>query len=226
MEESVHDPPSVTRTNVLGTVRVLEAARQSDSRVIFFSSAAVYGNPTRIPIDEDHPVRPLSPYGLTKVVGEEYARLYHDLYGLNVSIVRPFNVYSERLTRRDPYAGVIRRFIGDALRKRPLVLYGDGAQTRDFVHVSDVVQLVTLLLDGSGNGKVFNCGTGTAAQIRDLATWIHDRFDPSGRIVHGPPRPGDIRESVANIERARRIGYRPKVALRSWLSNFPPAQRR
>lgn len=218
VEESVQDPPRVTRTNVLGTVRVLEAARRSDARVIFVSSAAVYGTPLRIPIDESHPLKPLSPYGLTKAVGEEYARLYHDLYGLNVSVVRPFNIYSEDLTGNNPYAGVIRRFIQDAARGQPLSIQGDGGQTRDFVHVSDVVQLLRLLLDGRGNGRTFNCGTGTATRIRDLARWVRDRFEPGGRIVRTAPRPGDIRESVANIERARRIGYRPRVGLRPWLA--------
>lgn len=225
VEESVRNPSLVTRTNVLGTVRVFEGARQSDARVVFFSSAAVYGTPHRVPIDERHPLQPISPYGLTKVVGEEYARLYHDLYGLNVSIVRPFNVYSERLSGNDPYAGVIRRFIENAVRNKPLLVHGDGGQTRDFVHVSDVVQLVSLLLDGRGNGQAFNCGTGTATRIGDLASWVRDRFHPNLRILHQPPRPGDIRHSVANIGRARRIGYRPKVALKSWLSSFAPTPR-
>jgi len=222
VDESIRDPVTVTRTNVLGSVRVFEAARRSDARVIFFSSAAVYGTPLRVPIDESHRLRPLSPYGLTKAVGEDYARLYHSLYGLNVSVVRPFNVYSENLSRDDPYAGVIRRFVDKALHKEALVIHGDGGQTRDFVHVSDVVELVTLLLGGCGNGKAFNCGTGQATRIGDLATWVHDRFDPGGRILHEPSRPGDIRDSVANIQRARAIGYRPKVVLRTWLSRLTP----
>jgi UDP-glucose 4-epimerase len=221
VEESIQDPLRTTRTNVLGTLRVFEAARRSDARVVFISSAAAYGPPQRVPIEESHALRPISPYGLTKVVGEEYARLYHELYGLNVTTVRPFNVYSERLAGSDPYAGVIRRFIDNAIRKRPLVVHGDGGQTRDFVHVSDVVQLLTLLLDGRGNGETINCGTGTATRITDLATWVHDRFDPTGLIQHGPPRPGDIRDSWANIDRARGLGYRPTVSLRTWLSNFP-----
>lgn len=217
VQESVLDPPRVTRTNVLGSVRVLEAARQSDARVIFCSSAAVYGTPDRVPIDEDQPLHPISPYGLTKSVGEEYARLYHDLYGLDVAIVRPFNVYSEHVQRNNPYVGVIRRFLDDARRGRPLTVQGDGGQTRDFVHVSDVVQLMTLLLDGRGNGGTFNCGTGAPTRIGDLAVWIRDRFDPGRPIRHGPPRPGDIRHSVARIGRARKLGYRPTVSLKSWL---------
>lgn len=225
VEESVRDPPFVSRSNVLGTVRVLESARRTDARVIFFSSAAVYGTPVRVPIDEDHPIRPISPYGLTKAVGEEYARLYHELYGLNVSVIRPFNVYSERLAGDNPYAGVIVRFVDNALRRRPLVVHGDGGQTRDFVHVSDVVQLVALLLDGRGNGGVFNCGTGTPTKVGDLAEWVRDRFDPGARILRAPSRTGDIRESVANIDRARRVGYRPTVGLKSWLHGFSPSHR-
>jgi UDP-glucose 4-epimerase len=226
VQESIEDPSRATRTNVLGTVQVFEAARQSDARVIFFSSAAVYGTPVDVPIGEDHPLQPLSPYGLTKVVGENYARLYHALYGLNVTVVRPFNVYSERLAGNDPYAGVIRLFIENAIRKKPLIVHGDGGQTRDFVHVSDVIQLVTLLLDGRGNGRTFNCGTGSVTRIEDLATWVHDRYDPTGRILHDAPRPGDIRDSCANIQRARGLGYRPTVELKTWISSFSPPRRR
>jgi UDP-glucose 4-epimerase len=226
VEESMTDPSRVTRTNVLGTVNVFEAARQSDARVVFFSSAAAYGTPLRVPIDEDHPLRPISPYGLTKVVGESFAHLYHELYGLNVTVVRPFNVYSERLAGNDPYSGVIRRFIENAIRKKPLVIHGDGQQTRDFVHVSDVTQLVTLLLDGRGNGGTFNCGTGSTTRIEDLATWVHDRFDPTGRITHDAPRPGDIRDSCASIERARALGYRPMVELKAWLLSLSPPRSR
>ena len=221
VEESVHHPPLVTRTNVLGTVRVLEAARHSDARVVFFSSAAAYGTPRRLPIDESHPLRPMSPYGLSKAVGEQYAELYRELYGLNVAIVRPFNVYSEAMSGKNPYAGVMHRFIESAVEKRPLQIQGDGGQTRDFVHVSDVVELVALLLDGRGDGQVFNCGTGTGTRIGDLANWVHDRFDPKGEILHVPGRSGDIRHSVADIDRARRIGFRPKVTLKRWLERLP-----
>ncbi len=221
VEESVRNPPLVSRTNVLGTVRVLEAARQSDARVVFFSSAAVYGTPRRVPIDEDHPMRPLSPYGLSKAVGEQYASIYRGLYGLKVAVVRPFNVYSDALSSDNPFADVIRRFLDNAVRRRPLVVQGDGGQTRDFVHVSDVVELVALLLDGRGDGRAFNCGTGSATRIGDLASWIRDRFYPGGEVVRGPVRPSDIRHSVADIERARGIGFRPKVALRPWLETLP-----
>ncbi len=221
--ESVRDPVRFDRTNVHGSLRVLEAARLGDARLVFCSSAAVYGRPTRLPIDEDHPLRPISPYGLTKSIGEEYVRLYRELYGLDVSIVRPFNVYSEHVTRSDPYAGVIRKFLDAARLGRPLVVNGDGRQTRDFVHVSDVVQLMGLLLDGRGSGRTYNCGSGHPTSIRELASWIRDRMNPGGRVSYGPPRPGDIRHSVARIDRARTIGYRPRVALRTWLAARPTA---
>ena len=209
VDESVREPPLVTRTNVLGTVRVFEAARRSDARVVFFSSAAVYGTPRRVPIPESHPLEPLSPYGLTKLVGEEYASLYRELYGLKVAIVRPFNVYSEDFSGDDPYGAVIRRFVQHAARHEPLVVHGDGGQTRDFIHVSDVVDFVALLLDGRGDGQAFNCATGTATRVDELASWVQDRFDPGGTIRHDPPRPGEIRHSVADIRRAREIGFRP-----------------
>jgi UDP-glucose 4-epimerase len=220
VEESLECPVRVTRSNVLGTVSVLEAARRSDARVILFSSAAVYGAPLKVPIDEQHPLRPLSPYGLSKVVGEEFARLYRELYGMNVTVVRPFNVYSERLTGRDPYSGVIRLFIDRARQGKPPVVHGDGGQTRDFVHVSDVVQLVVLLLDGRGRGGTFNCGTGRATRISDLAAWVHERYRLTEPIAHDAARAGDIRHSCASIRRAKQLGYRPKVDLKAWLTRL------
>ena len=220
VEESLTDPRAVTEVNVVGTVQMLEAARRNDARLIFVSSAAVYGPPTHLPISEDDPCNPTSPYGLTKVIGEQYVALYRDLYGLPAVTVRPFNVYSERTKTNDPYAGVIRRFVENARAGRPIEIHGDGGQTRDFVHVSDVVQLIGLLLEGKAKDKVFNCGTGKATRILDLAETVRRRLNPAVRIVHGASRPGDIRQSWASIERAERVGYRPAVTLDAWLSSL------
>ncbi|MGI0155860.1 MAG: NAD-dependent epimerase/dehydratase family protein, partial [Thermoplasmata archaeon] len=129
--ESVENPPLYVRSNIVGTVNVFEAARRGDGRVVFISTAAVYGEPQTSPIPETHPTNPTSPYGLTKAAGEEFARLYHRLYGLDVSIVRPFNIYSESLKPDNPYAGVIAIFLRNAREGRPLEVHGDGGQTRD-----------------------------------------------------------------------------------------------
>jgi UDP-glucose 4-epimerase len=221
--ESVENPPLYVRDNIVGTVNVLEAGRRGNGRVVFVSSAAVYGDPQAIPIPESHPTKSASPYGQTKIAGEEFSRLYHRLYGLEVSIVRPFNVYSEDLKPDNPYAGVIAIFLRNARKREPLVIDGDGGQTRDFVHVSDVVQLLEILMGHQGTGEVFNCGTGVATSILALAELIRDRFARDIPILHGPPRQGDIRHGIADITKARELGYQPRVQLVDWLQTTPLA---
>jgi UDP-glucose 4-epimerase len=221
--ESVENPPLYVRDNIVGTVNVLEAARQGDRCVVFVSSAAVYGEPQQLPIPESHPTKAMSPYGQTKITGEEFSRLYHQLYGLDVSIVRPFNVYSEDLRPDNPYAGVIATFIRNARKGQPLVIDGDGGQTRDFVHVSDVVQLLEILITHKGAADVYNCGAGGVTSILDLAELVRKRFSPDIAIEHGPPRLGDIRHITADIAKARGLGYEPQVALPGWIQNTPLA---
>lgn len=219
--ESVERPPLYVRANILGTVHVLEAARRSDSRVVFVSTAAVYGEPRGSPIPETHPTNPTSPYGLTKVAGEEFARLYHRLYGLEVSIVRPFNIYSEDLKPNNPYAGVIAIFLRNARQGRALEVHGDGGQTRDFVHVTDVVRLLELVGDQPGTAEAYNGGTGVVTSILDLAELVRKRFGPGISLVHGPPRAGDIRHGIADISKATSLGYRPRVRLADWIRTTP-----
>ena len=223
--ESVELPQKYVRTNVEGTVNVLEAARRNDGRLVLVSTAAVYGNPLTTPIPETHPLNPLSPYGLTKRTTEEFGTLYRQLYGLDLSIVRPFNVYSEDLKPNDPYAGVIAIFLRNAETQRPLEVHGDGGQTRDFVHVSDVVALLELLGSRPGTGEAYNCGTGSPISVSGLAELVRDRFGPTTSIVRGASRPGDIRHSVADITKARGIGYVPKVTLADWIRATPGATR-
>jgi len=219
--ESVENPPLYVRANILGTVNVFEAARRGNGRVVFISTAAVYGEPRTSPIPETHPTNPTSPYGLTKAAGEEFARLFHRLYGLNVSIVRPFNIYSEDLKPDNPYAGVIAVFLRNARNGQPLEVHGDGGQTRDFVHVSDVVQFLELLATRTGNADAYNCGTGAVTSILDLAELVRSRFGSDMPIVHGPPRAGDIRHGIADISKARSIGYQPRVSLSDWIRTTP-----
>ena len=219
--ESVEKPPLYVRSNVLGTVHVLEAARRGDGRIVFVSSAAVYGEPQTSPIPETHPFGPTSPYGLTKVVGEEFARLFHELYGLDVTIVRPFNVFSEDLKPDNPYAGVIAVFLRNARAGRPLEIHGDGGQTRDFVHVSDVIRFLDLVGGRRGTAEAYNCGTGTVTSVLDLAEMVRARFGPGLSVGHGPPRAGDIRHGIADISKARSLGYEPRVSLRDWIRTTP-----
>lgn len=219
--ESVENPPLYVRSNVLGTVHVLEAARKGNGRVVFVSSAAVYGEPQTSPIPETHPARPTSPYGLTKLVGEEFVRLFHGLYGLDATIVRPFNVFSEDLKPDNPYAGVIAIFLRNARAGRPLEIHGDGGQTRDFVHVTDVVRFLDLVGGRKGTGETYNCGTGSVTSVLDLAEMVRARFGPGLSVLHGPPRAGDIRHGIADVSKAKGLGYEPRVSLRDWIRTTP-----
>lgn len=215
--ESVENPSLYVRSNVVGTVNVLEAARRADARVVYVSSAAVYGEPQTSPIPETHSTDPTSPYGQTKLIGEDFARLFHRLYGLDVSIVRPFNIYSEDLKPDNPYAGVIAIFLRNARQGRALEVHGDGGQTRDFVHVSDVVHFLEMVGERKGAADIYNCGTGVVTSILALAELVRARFGPQIALTYGPRRAGDIRHGIANISKARALGYEPRVTLADWI---------
>lgn len=197
-----------------GTLKVLEIARRTDARVILASSAAIYGYPERLPIDERHTKNPQSPYGLDKLALDNYGRLYHDLYGLETVILRYFNVYGPRRTAGD-YSGVISIFLYQATSGNPITVDGDGTQTRDFVHVSDVVQAKLLAAQSDHVGEAFNIGTGADTSIIELAEAIKDVTDSPSEIIHTYPRTGDIERSVSDITKAEdQLGYAPSVSLR------------
>jgi len=218
--KSVENPKFDADTNVMGTINLLEYARKHDvEQFIYVSSAAIYGEPQYLPIDEKHPKEPKSPYGLSKLTGEKYALLYGELYGIKVASVRPFNIFSPRQDPNSPYSGVISIFVSRAKKGSPLIIYGDGEQTRDFVNVHDVVELVRLVLTKKVEG-VYNCGTGKETSINDLAKIIVELSGREIKIMHKEPRPGDIRKSYADISKAKEIGYIPKTNLKEDLKNY------
>ncbi|QPV62851.1 NAD-dependent epimerase/dehydratase family protein [Halosimplex litoreum] len=218
--QSVEDPTTSHAVNVDGTLAVLEAARRADARVVFASSAAIYGEPESVPVDERHPKEPASPYGLEKLAGDHYCRLYADLYDLSTVALRYFNVYGPRQAGGD-YAGAITAFAEQARAGGPLRVDGDGEQTRDFVDVADVVQANLLAATTDATGEAFNVGTGEATTIRRVAEIVRDTVAPDVEVVHGDPRSGDIRESVADVGKARdRLGYEPTVPLTEGLADL------
>ncbi len=217
--KSVESPKFDAENNIIGTINLLEYARKQDvEKFVYISSAAVYGEPAYLPVDENHPTEPESPYGLSKLTGERYALLYGKLYGLKVAAIRPFNIFSPRQDPRNPYSGVISIFVERAKRGLPLIIHGDGTQTRDFVNVYDVVQLVNLAMN-KGEG-VYNCGTGKETSINELAEIIREISGNNVEIKHDAPRPGDIKRSYANIGRAKKIGYLPKTNLKEDIKRF------
>lgn len=217
---SVEDPVSTDEINCDGTLHVLEAAKEANARVVLASSTAVYGQPTQIPVEESDAKQPLSPYGLQKLTLDHYARLYHELYGVETVVLRYFNVYGPNQSDGG-YAGVIDIFLDRARRGDPLVVHGEGTQTRDFVHVDDVVQANVLAASADVSGEAYNIGTGTSITIAELAELVRDITDSGVEIVHGEKRDGDIDLSEADIEKARsQLGYEPTITLRDGLDGF------
>ena len=209
VEKSVSQPTRSHAINVAGTLRVLEAARQADARVVVASSAAIYGDPPSVPIDEEQQVDPQSPYGIEKLAADQYARRYADLYDLSSVVLRYFNVYGPP-PGTDETPGVIDTFLRQARNGGPIIVHGDGAQTRDFVHIDDVVSVTAKAATADVSGDAFNIGTGLPTAIRALAERISTAVDGTPEITHTDAREGDIRHSRADISKARdRLDFAP-----------------
>jgi len=220
VEESLKNPRLYCQVNIYGTVNLLDACVEAGvERFVYASSAAVYGNPKYLPIDEKHPLKPLSPYGASKASGELFCLVYNSLNRLETVILRYFNVYGPG--QSDEYAGVITRFIKSVIKGKPPVIYGDGLQTRDFIYVEDVALAnVKALFKENIGGYVFNIANGTPVKIKDLAYTIIRLLNMEGTMepVYSKPRPGDIRESYADISLARRhLDFCPQVSLEEGL---------
>ncbi len=217
VSQSIESPYKSHVSNAIGTINVLDAAKKYDAKVVLASSAAIYGQPEYTPIDETHPVSPTSPYGLDKLTADYHAQLYNDLYGVESTVLRYFNVFGPGQVGGD-YAGVIPIFIKQALSGEDITVHGDGEQTRDFVYIDDVVQANLLALQADQAGEAYNIATGNAISIRELAEKIQALIDSSSDIVHTEARSGDVKRSVADISKAKsELQYQPSVSLEEGL---------
>jgi UDP-glucose 4-epimerase len=218
---SVKKPQIVNEVNVSGTLNVLRAAvKRKVERIVFASSSSVYGNQTILPISESNPLEPVTPYGVSKLAAEKYCGAFHQTYGLSTVSVRYFNVYGQRQSA-NPYSGIIAIFTNKLSRGLQPTIYGDGEQTRDFIHVSDVVKANLRALETErGIGQAFNVGTGQSTSIRQLyATLAELSNKPEMAPAYADERPSDIKHSYANMERARDIlGFEPKIELKQGLN--------
>ncbi|MBW9222944.1 SDR family oxidoreductase [Methanothermococcus sp. SCGC AD-155-K20] len=198
--------------NILGTLNILESMRKYDvEKIVFASSAAVYGNPKYLPVDEDHPKEPMSPYGMSKYCGERYIKLYNEMYGINYTILRYSNVYGER---QDPKgeAGVISIFIDSMLNNKAPAIYGDGNQTRDFVYVGDVAKGTLMAL--RWKNEIVNIGTGMETTINELYDIIANTIYFKEKPRYSTPREGEINRMVMSIDRAMKLQWSPNITLR------------
>jgi len=228
VDESIEFPKVYADVNINGTLNLLEAARRADvERIVFASSSSVYGDNSSTHINEDAHLNPSSPYALTKLVSERYCLLYQELYGLKTVILRYFNVFGPRQNTISPYAGVIPRFIWRIMKGQPPEIYGDGEQTRDFVHVKDVLQANILAATSEkAVGEIFNIGSGEPTSINCVASTIiklvgNQKLQP----IYTRKRKGDIPYSCANIEKVKKLlKYQPKIrlveGLKSLLNDF------
>ncbi len=223
VDRSVTDPVFDAKENILGTLNMLETATKTMvGHFIYISSAAIFGEPVNVPLDEEHPTRPLSPYGVSKLAGENYSFAFQETYGLPVTAIRPFNIYSPRQDPDSPYSGVITRFIDRMAKGEKLMIHGDGAQTRDFVSAHDVVRLVeTCLEDPKAQGQRFNCGTGIGTSVKELAELVIRLSGKDVGMEHADQRKGDIKHSCADITKATELlDYQPKIKLEEGLAEL------
>lgn len=219
-KRSIDDPIYDATVNVLGTLNVLEAARVTKvKKLVYSSSAGIFGELKTIPIREDHPQEPDSPYGVSKLAAEKDCLAYMKLYGVPVVCLRYFNVYGIH-QRFDAYGNVIPIFADKILKGIPMTIFGDGEQTRDFVNVKDVVQanIKSALSDATG---VFNVGSGTRITINELARLMEKVSRKTVGLEYGPERPGDVRDSLADLTKASgSFGFSPMSDMAKGLEEY------
>ncbi|MCU4975387.1 GDP-mannose 4,6-dehydratase [Halobacteria archaeon AArc-m2/3/4] len=216
---SVDNPRKPNDINIDGTLNVLDAARDSEiSRVVLASSSSVYGKPEYLPYDEDHPKTPVSPYGVSKLAAEQYARVYHEIYGLPTVSLRYFTVYGPRMRPNMAFSN----FVSRCLNGKPPVIYGDGTQTRDFTYIDDVVDVNRTLLDTDiADGEILNVGSSDNIDIRTLAEVVRDEIDPSLGLEFADQPTGDAQHTHADVSKATEfLGYEPSTTIREGVSQF------
>ena len=211
---SVADPLETNRVNIDGTLNVLLAARDAKvRRVVYAASSSAYGETPELPKSESMPPRPISPYGVTKFVGELYAQVFGRVYGLENVSLRYFNVFGPRQEPTSQYSGVLSRFMLAVIEGNPPVVFGDGEQSRDFTYIDNVVDETLRACEApAANGLVFNGGTGARITLNQVLKLLEKITGKKIEARYDPPRSGDIRDSQADITLARKVlGYEPRV---------------
>lgn len=220
VQTSVERPLFEQEVNMVGTLRVLEAARRAGvRRLVFAASAAAYGNDPHVPKREDMLPTPESPYAISKLAGEHYCRVYSTIHNLETICLRYFNVFGPRQDPASPYSGVISIFAERMRAGRTPVIFGDGKQTRDFVYVQDIAAANMLACHTeSARGQVYNIGSGHSVDLRQLLQGLNEALGTQIEAEFAEARPGDVRASLADISRARaELGYEPMTDLRAGL---------
>lgn len=200
VQTSIKTPIFTNEVNVQGTLNILEAARINNvNKIVFASSASVYGEQSNLPINENSTINPISPYGLEKYICEKYLELYSNLFGLKSVVLRYFNVYGERQDPENEYSGVISIFTHKIKNNKSITVYGDGNQFRDFIYVRDVAKInIDVMLNNTGVFNIFCVGSGEKTSINSLINILTIKYNLNAKIIHSEKRIGDIQGSVCN----------------------------
>lgn len=219
--KSLNDPVFDSTINVIGTLNVLSAARKNNiKKLVYSSSAAIYGELLYQPIDEKHPLEPESPYGVSKLAGEKHCLWFGRHYGIDVICLRYFNVYGIN-QYSDEYGNVIPKWVDLILNDKPIKIYGDGSQTRDFVNVIDVANANVMAAEKSGLSGFFNVSSGASITINALATLLTSIMKPDTTVIYEPFRKGEVIHCKADISKAATsFGFKPGVGLENGLTEY------
>jgi nucleoside-diphosphate-sugar epimerase len=229
VQRSVRNPLETNRANVVATLNLLESSRKVGmGRFVYAASSSAYGDTEVLPKHEDLPANPASPYALQKFVGEQYCKLYHELYGLETVSLRYFNVFGPSQDPHSEYSAVIPKFISGLLANRPITVYGDGEQSRDFTYIDNVVEVNLLALNApTAVGRMCNIGCGERISLNMLVHLLEEITGVRAKLNYARPKPGDVRHSLADIGLARRLlGYEPKVKIEDGLRKTVEAMRK
>jgi UDP-glucose 4-epimerase len=232
VDRSIVEPKMTYDVNVLGTQNVLESARIADiDKIIHASTSEVYGTALYTPMDEEHPLNAPHPYGASKIAADRMCHAYNETYGMNICIMRPFNLFGSR-QKDSGYGGVISLFANRVLNNMPPIVYGNGNQSRDYTSVEDIVSAYDIILKSNRKfDSPINFGTGVDIKIIDLANLIIKILNKDLKPIHIEPRPGEVQRLIADNSKAKALGWTPKVGFSEglikfldWYKNYRPGE--
>ncbi|MBI3413276.1 MAG: GDP-mannose 4,6-dehydratase [Candidatus Aenigmarchaeota archaeon] len=216
---SLKNPVAAHDVNATGTVNLLEAARKYGRGFVYISSSEVYGDAKEQRMKETHQLEPRTPYAASKLAGEVYALSYYRTFGLPVVVVRPFNSFGPH-HREDSYSCVITRFITNISQGKPITIFGDGEQSRDYTYVKDTARGIVTCGENAGPGDIVNIGYGADITINEIARIITNSMKADVKITYSDDRPGDVRRLCADISKARKLGFEPNYSFSNGLEEY------